>query len=211
MSRKRIVWWFPKYCWIVWQLSPIFLPKVIMRDEIWFLNTILKRKDRAGHTSPRLKKTHLSKSMLIVFFDSQKVVYKEFVSPEQTVNQTFYVQVLERLRRILRVCPDIATTWILHHDNVPSYTSLAVKKFLAQKNIFPHPPYSSDLAPCDFFLFPKIKTYLKGHHFGTVQNVQSTATKALNSLSHEDFLHCNEEWQLRSESLCSVPRDLPWR
>jgi hypothetical protein len=36
---------------------------------------------------------------------------------------------------------------------------------------------------------------LKGHHFGTVENVQAAATRALNNISSEDFLHCYEEWQ----------------
>jgi hypothetical protein len=61
----------------------------------------------------------------------------------------------------------------------------------------PHPPYSPDLAPCDFFLFPKLKTHLKGPNFGTVENVQAAATRALNKISSEDFLHCYEEWQQR--------------
>jgi len=45
-----------------------------------------------------------------------------------------------------------------------------VWEFLVQNNIttLPHPPYSPDLAPCDFILFPKLKTHLKGHNFGTV-------------------------------------------
>ena len=50
----------------------------------------------------------------------------------------------------------------------------------------PHPPYSPDLAPCDSFLFPKLKTHLKGHHFGTVENVQAAATRELNNISSED-------------------------
>jgi len=72
-----------------------------------------------------------------------------------------------------------------------------VWEFLAQNNIttLPHPPYSPDLAPCDFFLFPKLKTHPKGYQFGTVENVQAAATRALNNISSEDFLHCYEEWQ----------------
>ena len=118
--------------------------------------------------------------------------------PGQTVNQTFYLQVLERLRnRIVRVRREIANMWFLHHDNAPSHTSFAVREFLAQHNItmLPHPPYSPDFALCDFFLFPKLKTHLKGHHFGTFENVQAAATRALNNISTEDFLHCYEEWQ----------------
>jgi len=37
-------------------------------------------------------------------------------------------------------------------------------------------------------------THLKGHHFGTAENVQAAATRALNNISSEDFLHCYEEW-----------------
>jgi len=74
-----------------------------------------------------------------------------------------------------------------------------VREFLAHHNIttLPHPPYSPDLALYDFFLFPKLKTHLKGHHFGTDENVQAAVTRALNNISSEDFLHCYEEWQQR--------------
>jgi len=36
-------------------------------------------------------------------------------------------------------------------------------EFLAKNNVttLPHPPYSPDLAPCDFFLFLKLKTHFK--------------------------------------------------
>jgi transposase len=138
------------------------------------------------------------KSLLINFFDSKGIVHKEFVPPGQTVDQTFYLQVLERLRnRVVRVCREIANTWFLHHDNAPSHTSIAVWEFLAQHNIttLPHPTNSPDLALCNFLLFPKLKTCVKGHHFGTVENVQAAAKRALNNISSEDFLHCCEEWQ----------------
>ena len=79
------------------------------------------------------------------FFDSKGIVHKEFVPPGQTVNQTFYLQVLGRLRnRVVCVHHEIANTWFLQHDNAPSHTSFAVREFLAQHNIttLPHPPYS---------------------------------------------------------------------
>jgi len=131
------------------------------------------------------------------FFNSKWIVHKEFVPPGQTVNQTFYLQVPERLRnRVVRVRRENANTWFLHHDNAPSHTSFAVREFLAQHNIptLPHPPYSPDLASCDFFLFPKLKTQLKGNHFWAVENIQAAATRALNNISSEDFLLCYEEW-----------------
>jgi transposase len=74
---------------------------------------------------------------------------------------------------------------------------LSVKQFLASKNIalLAHPPYSPDLAPCDFFLFPKIKSVLKGTHFVSVEEVIAKMTKLLNSLPGTDLNHCFEQWQ----------------
>jgi len=61
--------------------------------------------------------------------------------------------------------------------------------------MLPHPPYSLDLAPCNFCLYPKLKTHLKGHHFGMAENVKAAVTRALNNISSEDCLHCYKEWQ----------------
>lgn len=44
--------------------------------------------------------------------------------------------------------------------------------------VCPHPPYSVDLAPCDFWVFPKVKTIVKGKHFESMQNIKEGATAA---------------------------------
>jgi hypothetical protein len=38
--------------------------------------------------------------------------------------------------------------------------------------VIPHPTYSPDLAPCDFYLFPKMKLKLKGRRFDTIEEIQ---------------------------------------
>ena len=82
--------------------------------------------------------------------------------PRQIVNQTFYREVLERLRkRWASVRPGIARTWMLHHDNAACNTAVSINEFLAEKSIpvvLLQPPYSPDLSPSDFFLFPGSKT-----------------------------------------------------
>ena len=71
-----------------------------------------------------------------LLFDSQGIVHNEFVSPGQTVNQTFYRKVLERLRKMVaRVRPVHAHTWILHHDIAPCLTAVSINEFLAKKTI----------------------------------------------------------------------------
>lgn len=190
------------------ETDPNLLDRVITGDETWIFeyDPETKRQSAEWHTSasPRPKKARMSKSkvksMLIVFFDAQGVVHKEFVPTGQTVNGKFYAEVLERLRiRVRRVRREIADTWMLHHDNAPSHTSLIVRETLAKHNVatLPQPPYSPDLAPPDFFLFPRIKRSLKGHRFGTIEAVQAASTGCLNSLAVADFQGAYEHWKKR--------------
>ena len=59
--------------------------------------------------------------------------------------------------------------WLFHWDNAPVHTAKAVKTFLDKKGIkmLDHHPYSPDLAPADFFLFPTLKRELAGDFLGS--------------------------------------------
>ena len=50
-------------------------------------------------------------------------------------------------------------------------------RFLVDSKVptIPQPPYSPDVASPDFFLFPRLKTPMKGHHFGTVKKVKEVS------------------------------------
>jgi transposase len=103
---------------------------------------------------------------MCTFFYIRGIVHYEFVPTGQTVNQVYYLEVLKRLReKVRRKRPEIFAnnSWILHHDNAPAHTARSVREFLAAKQItvLEHPAYSPDLAPNEFFLFPKIKEILK--------------------------------------------------
>jgi hypothetical protein len=66
------------------------------------------------------------------------------------------------------------SSWFLLHDNAPSHSALVVKIFLVKHSIveISHPPYSRDLAPTDYFLFPTVKTALKGKRFQDVEDIK---------------------------------------
>ena len=49
-----------------------------------------------------------------------------------------------------------------------------------------------DLAPNDFFLFPKIKKILKGRHFDDIYDIRSNRTAALKAIPQNQFQHCFE-------------------
>jgi len=78
------------------------------------------------------------------------------------VNKQLYQEDLARLRdAVRRKRPELweNQTWMLHHDNAPAYAALLIRSYLAkyQTSVEPHPPYYPDLAPAEFFLFPKLK------------------------------------------------------
>ena len=122
---------------------------------------------------------------------------KEFVPPGQIVNQTFYREVLERLRkRVARVRPGIARTWMLHH-NAPCHTAVSINEFWTEKkhSCGSSAPIFAGSSPCDFFLFPRLKNHLKGRHFGTLNNIQKSITDKLKGIPAEAFQHCYEQWK----------------
>ena len=58
---------------------------------------------------------------------------------------------------------------------------LSVRQFLTKNGMTmaSHPPYSPDLAPCDFFLFPRMKRDLKGKRFQNVEEVRGKNDRGL--------------------------------
>jgi transposase len=130
--------------------------------------------------------------MLVVFFDVKGIVHHEFVPPNTTVNSDFYCDVLKRLtENVQRKRPKLwhNHNWLLHHDNAPAHTSLKTIGFVTNNNMFivPHPPYSPDLATCDFDLFPKLKMKLRGQCFETGSDIQRELQAVLESVKENDF------------------------
>jgi hypothetical protein len=71
------------------------------------------------------------------------------------------------------------------------------KTVTARKNIecVPHSPYSPDLAPCDFFPFPRLKSELWGQGFDSSTAVQKRAEAVLKIMSKNVFQHVFQNWQ----------------
>jgi hypothetical protein len=84
-----------------------------------------------------------------------------------------------------------------HHDKAPAHTSLKTIEFVTnnKKVIIPHPPYSPDLAPCDFALFVKLKMKLKGRRFETTFHIQRESPAVLDSIKENDFHSAFEAWK----------------
>ena len=74
-------------------------------------------------------------------------------------------------------------------------------QYVTTKNsthIVPQPPYSPvwlQMAPCDFWLFLKLKKPLRGHRFDTIEEIQSESKKALMAILEIEFNKCSEDWK----------------
>ncbi|UYV76633.1 hypothetical protein LAZ67_14001537 [Cordylochernes scorpioides] len=188
--------------------DPNFLQRVITGDEAWVYGYDVETKAQSSQWKlphePRPKKARQDRSnvkvLLTVFFDCRGVVHHEFLPQGRTVNKEYYLQVMRNLREAIRQKrPDLwkNKNWFLHHDNAPAHTSLLVRDFLAQKHtlMMPQPPYSPDLAPCDFFLFPKLKRPMKGRRYATLDEIKTASKEELKKIFKNDFLKCFEDWK----------------
>ncbi|UYV70168.1 hypothetical protein LAZ67_7002057 [Cordylochernes scorpioides] len=190
--------------------GPNLLQRVITGDEAWVYGYDVETKAQSSQWKlphePRPKKARQVRSnvkvFLTVFFDCRGVVHHEFLPQGRTVNKEYYLQVMRNLREAIRQKrPDLwkNKNWLLHHDNAPAHTSLLVREFLAKTNtlMMPQPPYSPDLSPCDFFLFPKLKRPMKGRRYATLDEIKTASKAELKKILKNDFLKCFENWKNR--------------
>ena len=65
--------------------------------------------------------------------------------------------------------------------------------------LLPHPPYSPDLAPCDFWLFPKIKGAIAGKLFHRIQDLAKAVNSELRRILASEYHDCFMKWRRRME------------
>ena len=112
-----------------------------------------------------------------------RCVHSEFLLQGQMINQQVYKEILRLLLR--SVCEKRRELrqdklWLLHHDSAPAHNALNIRQFLAEKKIaiLEQSSCLPDLAPCDFFLFPKLKGIIKWTRFEGVEAIKRAITTA---------------------------------
>ena len=122
------------------------------------------------------------------FFDSTGIIYVHWVPTGPTVNKEYYVEVLKEFRkRFRRKRPALfkSAQWHFQQDNAPVHNSILVIDYSTKMGIktVPQPPYSPDLASCDFCLIHK----LRGCRYETTEEMKEAVTKVIDTLTQEDF------------------------
>ena len=79
--------------------------------------------------------------------------------------------------------------FVLLQDNAPAHTSvLAADLFhTVQQELLSHPPYSPDLAPCDYWAFPHLKNIIRGRRFLSIDDLKIEVGRCLRSIPKEEF------------------------
>lgn len=137
-----------------------------------------------------------AKQMVACFFTKTGHVATVPLEKQKTVNSAWYTticlpEVFGELRK-----SNAKRRIILHHDNASSHTSHQTSEYLATQNIelMGHPPYSPDLAPNYFFLFPTIKNKLRGQRFSSPEGAVEAFKNHVLELSSSDWQKCFDNW-----------------
>ena len=157
-----------------------------------------------GSPSPIKAKSAKSagKVMLTVFWDAKGVIMTDSLPRGKTVTSEYYSNLLIKLRRTMSTTRKLRRNdqLLLLQDNAPAHKARNTNTCLDLNiRILPHPPYSPDLAPSDFFLFPSMKKHIKGKRFDTDDDVLEAAEDWLMSKNRvfysQGLLKVIDRWQ----------------
>ncbi|CAG8595225.1 24693_t:CDS:2 [Gigaspora margarita] len=181
---------------------------VVTGDETWIhYFTVSNKKNnqqwvKKGESRPQIIRTaqFSKKRMFCIFFSVDGAVACKVLKKGSTINSKYYVndilpEVLDKFKK--KKERQSTRDIMLHHDNASSHMADIVTKYLKRERItlLPHPLYSPDLAPCDFFLFPKLKQELAGRHFEQIENLARAMNSIINSIPNQVYEKCFQDWQ----------------
>ena len=180
---------------------------IITGDESWiyFQNSpsYIWSKEKPNF-SPKIKQNFGKKIMISVFFSVNGIQSIIFLPKNQNFNSSFFTDnVLKDLEGNLKVrrekkgLKDI----VLHMDNSKVHRSFTSVQKLSSLGIIqmPQPPYSPDISPCDFYLFGKLKEFLRTIQVEDEEILKKEIITFLGKISKMELKSTYNEWIRRLE------------
>lgn len=187
--------------------GPNRVQQIFTGDETWILYDEPKRKAQnkawlsPGETKPTVIKQpwRPKKLMYAIFFRFDGLLDAVPVPRGQTVTAQWYTNdCLPKVFKALQMKRPVKkqSELFILHDNARPHVSSLTTRFLEEKNvrILPHPPYSPDLSPSDFWLFGFLKEKLAGLHFNDDNELHQVVLTTLNNIP-------KKEWQKTFDKL----------
>lgn len=133
---------------------------------------------------------HEKKVLLSVFWDYKGILSLELLQPNTTINAEYYCYQLDRLHNILSIQRSPKCNVILLHDNARPHTALQTRNKIVNEfdwEILPHPPYSPDISPTDYYLFRHLSNHLREKHFSKYEDLNNDIRSFFNSKSESFY------------------------
>ena len=148
-----------------------------------------------GPGSPRPNKfktqPFAGKVMATVFWDAKGIIMLDFLPKRSTITGVYYANLLDQLRTTIREKRQdkLSKRVLLQQDSTRVHTCKVAMDAVERKGhvLIPHPAYSPDLAPRDFFLFPNLKTDIRGLHFQSDEEVVTAVEEWVNGKDPDFF------------------------
>ncbi|UYV80949.1 hypothetical protein LAZ67_19002257 [Cordylochernes scorpioides] len=168
---------------------------------------------RPGRPVESVTQENIDKIHVLVMLDRRMTVgYKRPCG--QTITDDYYANLVKQLREDIKEikeesCPG---RFFYHQDNAPSLRSLQAMDAIYDSGfeLLPHAPYSPDLAPSDFDLFPHLKKSLSGIYFSSDEAVIDAVTSFFESLETPFFLEGIKALEHRWKKRCPITIEDIW-
>ena len=186
---------------------------ILTGDESWFEYTYVfqrmwivqgdRQADLAAPTDIQ------KKTMVTIFVNGQGLQFIDVKPQGIKINAEYFlyniIQKLENLE-ITKAAKQQKQKMLLHYDNAPSHNANMVTNYLMKTTFrkVPHPPYSPDLAICDFGIFGTAKTSFQGKRFDTEEELLSELQKFLREKPKEFYISLFENWIKRLQRCIDI-------
>ena len=173
--------------------SPSTLQSVYTEDETWiyYENPRTSMWILNGSTPPTVSRRNIGakKCMIAVFWSRLGIASITMLPKGQKFNRDFF------LNNVFRDFEALTPRYkkFVHFDNARPHL---IDQYLDEKKIkrLPHPPYSPDLAPSDFFLFGYLKMKLEGCVFEDEEDLFMKVKNILYSIPSQYFIDAYTNW-----------------
>ena len=129
--------------------------------------------------------------MATVFWDAKGIIILDFFPKRSTITGVYYANLLDQLRTSIHEKRQgkLPKGVLLQQDNTRVYTCKVAMDAVERNGyeLIPHPAYSPDLAPSDFFLFPNLKKDIRGLHFRSDEEVVTAVEEWVNGKDPDFF------------------------
>jgi histone-lysine N-methyltransferase SETMAR len=183
---------------------------IITGDETWlpyetYADFVWTWKKDLPPSKPR-EKDATKKVMVTVFWGTPSFYLVDEMPPKATITATYFQEnIVKPLIKLIKPAAS-SSKYYLHFDNAPAHRAGSTTRLIEESGfaVIPHPPYSPDLAPCDFYLFGKVKPMLKGIRAKSAREIIGKFKEILATITERERIEVMMNWMERLRNVAET-------